>query len=117
MSTGSYRDALRFRPGEQITFDQDAFVMSRSPGMKPFLEKLLHLQTFQQFIAERLDLLNSGQGFADEFEIETNAWADKWGTQSRYKDWLFNMKVRNVLYYLHDFLICCILTLFYFYLK
>lgn len=84
---------MRFRPGEQITFDSDAFVMSRSPAMKPFLVKLLELQTFQQFVAGRLDLLNSGQGFADEFEIETNAWADKWGTQSRYKDWLQNMKV------------------------
>lgn len=89
---GSYRDGLRFRPGEQIIFDSDAFIMSRSPSMKPFLEKLLQLQTFQQFVAERLDLLNSGQGFTDEFEIETNSLADKWKTDSRYKDWLQNMK-------------------------
>ena len=93
MLTGSYRDALRFHLGEKITFDSDAFVISRSPSMKPFLENLLQLQTFQQFIAERLDLLNAGQGFMDEFEIETNLWADKWKTDSRYKDWLQNMKV------------------------
>ncbi|KAK2192315.1 hypothetical protein NP493_34g04014 [Ridgeia piscesae] len=80
---GSYRDALRFHLGEKITFDSDAFVISRSPSMKPFLENLLQLQTFQQFIAERLDLLNAGQGFMDEFEIETNLWADKWKTDSR----------------------------------
>ena len=91
--TGGYRDGLRFRPEEQITFDPDAFVQSRPPNMQPFLEQLLHLQIFQQFIEERLFQLNSGEGFSDEFEMEANMQADKWGAKSRYQGWLTDMKV------------------------
>jgi len=91
---GGYRDALRFKPGQPITFNTDAFVQSRPPNMQPFLREVLELQTFQQFIADRLDMLNAGVGFSDEFEIEVNMCGDVWGTQSRYKDWLSHMKVR-----------------------
>lgn len=52
-SAGGYRDALRFRPGEQITFDPDAFVLSRPSSMQPFLQKMLDLQIFEQFINDR----------------------------------------------------------------
>ena len=58
---GGYRDALRFRQGEQITFCQDALVQSRPLPLRPFLESMLQLQIFQQFIEERLEMLNSGQ--------------------------------------------------------
>lgn len=58
---GGYRDALRFRQGEQITFCQDALVQSRPLALRPFLESMLQLQIFQQFIEERLEMLNSGQ--------------------------------------------------------
>jgi DENN domain-containing protein 1 len=58
---GGYRDALRFRQGEQITFCREAFLHSRQPALRPFLESMLHLQIFQQFIEERLEMLNSGQ--------------------------------------------------------
>jgi len=92
---GGYRDALRFRPGEQITFDPDAFVLSRPANMQPFLNKALQLQTFQQFVADRLDMLNSGLGFSDEFDVQVNLYGDKWGAQSRYKDWLNHMKVSH----------------------
>jgi len=61
--------------------------------MQPFLRKVLQLQTFQQFIADRLDMLNAGVGFSDEFEVEVNMSGDVWGTQSRYRDWLNHMKV------------------------
>jgi len=61
--------------------------------MQPFLCKVLELQTFQQFIADRLDMLNAGVGFSDEFEVEVNMCGDAWGTQSRYRDWLNHMKV------------------------
>ena len=94
LAAGGYRDALRFRPGEQITFDPDAFVLSRPASMHPFLEQMLQLQIFEQFINERLDMLNAGEGFQDEFEMEANLWADKWGTKSRYREWLNDMKVR-----------------------
>jgi hypothetical protein len=89
---GGYRDALRFRPGEQITFDPNAFLLSRPAAMQPFLQRTLQLQTFQQFVSDRLDMLNSGAGFSDEFDTEVNMYGDQWGTQSRYKDWLSHMK-------------------------
>jgi hypothetical protein len=38
---------------------------------------MLQLQIFRQFIEERLDLLNSGRGFSDEFELECVAFTDK----------------------------------------
>jgi hypothetical protein len=63
--------------------------------MQPFLQKMLQLQIFEQFINDRLDILNDGQGFTDQFEQEANLWADKWGTQSRYKDWSNNMKAKS----------------------
>lgn len=91
--SGGYRDALRFRPGEPITFDPDAFVVSRPTHMQSLLQKILQLQTFQQFVSDRLDLLNAGEGFKDEFDIEASLYSDRWGTQSRYKDWLSHMKV------------------------
>ena len=48
---------------------------------------------FLQFIDGRLDLLNAGIGFTDEFELEANMWADKHGASSKYKEWLGNVKV------------------------
>ena len=58
---GGYRVALRMCPGEQITFCRDALLNSRPPALRPFLESMLQLQIFQQFIEERLEMLNSGQ--------------------------------------------------------
>merc|ERR1719309_501170 len=74
---GGYRDALRYRQGEKITFSEDAFIMSRSTSLQPFLEQMLQLQLFRQFIDERLALLNSGKGFSDEFELECVAFTEK----------------------------------------
>ena len=45
---GGYRDALKFRPGELITFNSEAFLTSRPPGSRQFLDQMLHLQIFQQ---------------------------------------------------------------------
>ena len=74
---GGYRDALKYRQGEKITFSEDAFVMSRSASLQPFLEQMLQLQLFRQFIEERLDLLNTGKGFSDEFELECVIFTEK----------------------------------------
>jgi len=74
---GGYRDALKYRQGEKITFSDDAFIMSRSTSLQPFLEQMLQLQLFRQFIEERLELLNSGKGFSDEFELECVAFTEK----------------------------------------
>ncbi|XP_071155822.1 uncharacterized protein [Mytilus edulis] len=89
---GGYRDALRFHPGEPITFDPEAFVQSRPSSMQPFLDSMFELQIFQQFINDRLDMLNLGKGFSDLFEQEAMLQADKLNSQSRYKEWLGNMK-------------------------
>ncbi|XP_038216529.1 DENN domain-containing protein 1A-like isoform X2 [Zerene cesonia] len=94
---GGYRDAIRIERGERITFNPEAFVKTRK-NMQPFLKKILQSQIFQQFIDERLDLLNSGRGFSDEFEVECNNFADKLNTGSgqrlkkQYRDWAKNVK-------------------------
>ena len=80
---GGYRDALRYRQGEKITFSEDAFIMSRSTALQPFLEQMLQLQLFRQFVDERLELLNSGKGFSDEFELECVAFTEK--TNKKFK--------------------------------
>ncbi|XP_025111855.1 DENN domain-containing protein 1B-like isoform X1 [Pomacea canaliculata] len=86
---GGYRDALKMRPKEPITFDRDAFVLSRSStSVQAFLENMLQLQIFQQFIKERLEILNSGEGFEDIFERECTLSADRNTQTLRYKDWL-----------------------------
>ncbi|KAI5640326.1 DENN (AEX-3) domain-containing protein [Phthorimaea operculella] len=89
---GGYRDVIRIEKGQLITFNAEAFVRTRK-NMQPFLRKILQSQIFQQFIDERLDLLNSGRGFNDEFEVECNLYAEKLGTGSgqrlkqQYRDW------------------------------
>lgn len=89
---GGYRDALRFQPNEKISFQKDAFLLTRPSSMRPFLEDLLELQIFHEFINERLDMLNCGIGFTDVFEREATQHADKLNAHSRYKEWLGNMK-------------------------
>ncbi|XP_046577982.1 DENN domain-containing protein 1B-like isoform X2 [Haliotis rubra] len=90
---GGYRDALKFHTGEPITFEPEAFVTSRAtPSMQAFLQQMLQLQIFQQFINGRLEILNCGEGFNDLFEKEAVLHADKLNTQSKYKEWASNMK-------------------------
>uniref|UniRef100_A0A8C9YGR7 DENN domain containing 1B n=1 Tax=Sander lucioperca TaxID=283035 RepID=A0A8C9YGR7_SANLU len=62
---GSYRDALRYKPGEPITFCEESFVNHRSSTMRNFLSMAVNLQLFKQFIDGRLAKLNAGRGFSD----------------------------------------------------
>ncbi|KAK7869395.1 hypothetical protein R5R35_000698 [Gryllus longicercus] len=89
MLIGGYRDALRFHPGQRITFHSDAFVESRPSPVQPFLRKVLQLQLFQQFIEERLEMLNGGLGFSDEFEKEICLYSGRSSSRLRqqYKEW------------------------------
>lgn len=88
---GGYRDAVKFN--DKITFDPDTFIDTRPSHLRPFLANMLHLQIFQQFIEERLDMLNTGQGFSDEFEVECFRYAEKSGRKvKQYKDLLKNFK-------------------------
>ncbi|XP_020708172.2 DENN domain-containing protein 1A isoform X3 [Athalia rosae] len=92
--TAGYREALTLQQGECITFDEKAFVDSRPSSMQPFLRKMLELQIFQQFIEERLHMLNSGLGFSDEFEMEACNYSEKSGSKIRqqYREWTYTMR-------------------------
>lgn len=54
---GGYRDALRFQPGEQVTFDQEKFIETRPLSLQPFLREMLNLQIFRQVCFLFLDFL------------------------------------------------------------
>ncbi|XP_037046694.1 DENN domain-containing protein 1A isoform X3 [Bradysia coprophila] len=90
---GGYRDAIKFTQGDKITWDRDTFIDSRAPSLRPFLRNMMELQIFQQFIEERLDMLNTGLGFSDEFELETLRHSEKTGRKGmHYKGFLKNVK-------------------------
>ncbi|XP_040012687.1 DENN domain-containing protein 1A isoform X2 [Xiphias gladius] len=88
---GSYRNALQIESGEPITFNEESFVNHRSSAMRQFLQNAIQLQLFKQFIDDRLDLLNSGEGFSDIFEEEINM-GEYAGSDKTYHQWLFTVK-------------------------
>lgn len=92
--TSGYREALTLQQGEKITFDENAFVESRPYSMQPFSRKMLELQIFQQFIEERLHMLNCGLGFSDEFELEACNYSNKKNNKiiQQYHEWTGAMK-------------------------
>ncbi|XP_076647858.1 DENN domain-containing protein 1A isoform X3 [Halictus rubicundus] len=92
--TAGYKDALILEQGQCITFNQNAFVESRPSSMQPFLRKMLELQIFQQFIEERLNMLNSGLGFSDEFEVEACSYSAKSSSKfmQQYREWTHAMR-------------------------
>ncbi|XP_039628333.1 DENN domain-containing protein 1B isoform X1 [Polypterus senegalus] len=67
---GSYREALIAEADGQIAFNEEAFLNHGSDSMRAFLQDAVHLQLFKQFIDNRLEKLNAGQGFSDIFEEE-----------------------------------------------
>lgn len=87
---GGYRDAIKFSQGEKITWCRETFIDSRPSHLRPFLRDMLELQIFQQFIEERLEMLNTGLGFSDEFELETLRHHEK--SSRRGKNFLRNVK-------------------------
>ncbi|NXF04897.1 DEN1B protein, partial [Smithornis capensis] len=89
---GSYRDALRYRPGEPITFCENSFVKHRSSTTKQFLETAVNLQLFKQFIDGRLSKLNAGRGFSDVFEEEITAGGFCGGNSRSYQQWMHTVK-------------------------
>ncbi|XP_077867687.1 DENN domain-containing protein 1B-like [Saccoglossus kowalevskii] len=84
-----YRNALKLNLGEKISFDKDLFVQStKSSRFRNVLENVTECQHFAQFIAGRLDMLNSGKGFNDIFELECDLYdkdKDKW--KNTYTKW------------------------------
>ncbi|XP_064310833.1 DENN domain-containing protein 1B isoform X4 [Phalacrocorax carbo] len=89
---GSYRDALRYKPGEPITFCENSFVKHRSSSTKQFLETAVNLQLFKQFIDGRLLKLNAGRGFSDVFEEEITAGGFCGGNSRSYQQWMHTVK-------------------------
>ncbi|KAM6262093.1 DENN domain-containing protein 1B isoform 4-T4 [Porphyrio hochstetteri] len=89
---GSYRDALRYKPGEPITFCENSFVKHRSSTTKQFLETAINLQLFKQFIDGRLLKLNAGRGFSDAFEEEITAGGFCGGNSRSYQQWMHTVK-------------------------
>ncbi|XP_053462324.1 DENN domain-containing protein 1B isoform X2 [Nycticebus coucang] len=89
---GSYRDALRYKPGEPITFCEESFVKHRSSVMKQFLETAVNLQLFKQFIDGRLAKLNAGRGFSDIFEEEITSGGFSGGNPRSYQQWVHTVK-------------------------
>lgn len=58
-----------------------------------FESNLFLNKCFLQFIDERLDMLNTGLGFSDEFELETLRHSEKMNRRGKhYKDFLKNVK-------------------------
>ncbi|XP_006834295.1 PREDICTED: DENN domain-containing protein 1B [Chrysochloris asiatica] len=95
---GSYRDALRYKPGEPITFCEESFVKHRSSLMKHFLETAVNLQLFKQFIDGRLAKLNSGKGFSDAFEEEITSGGFCGGSPRSYHQWMHTVKKGGALF-------------------
>ncbi|KAF7703626.1 DENN domain-containing protein 1B isoform X1 [Silurus meridionalis] len=89
---GSYRDALRYKPGEPITFCDESFVAHRSTSMKTFLEMAVNLQLFKQFIDGRLAKLNEGRGFTDVFEEEITEGGFCGSNSRSYQQWMHTVK-------------------------
>ncbi|XP_063650172.1 DENN domain-containing protein 1B isoform X6 [Pan troglodytes] len=95
---GSYRDALRYKPGEPITFCEESFVKHRSSVMKQFLETAINLQLFKQFIDGRLAKLNAGRGFSDVFEEEITSGGFCGGNPRSYQQWVHTVKKGGALF-------------------
>ncbi|XP_054738642.1 DENN domain-containing protein 1A-like isoform X6 [Anastrepha obliqua] len=79
-----YRDAVEFR-GVGKTFNRRKFIESRPKHLRPFLTKMMDLQIFQQFIDERLQMLNTGLGYSDEFEVEAARFSEKMKKRRHYE--------------------------------
>lgn len=91
---GGYRDALVCIPGQPVTFSEEAF-LAQKPGapLQAFHKKAVHLQLFKQFIESRLEKLNAGEGFSDQFEQEIIACRGaSSGTLRSYQLWVDSLK-------------------------
>ncbi|XP_039870967.1 DENN domain-containing protein 1B isoform X4 [Simochromis diagramma] len=95
---GSYRDALRYKPGEPITFCEESFVSHRSSTMKNFLSMAVNLQLFKQFIDGRLAKLNAGRGFTDVFEEEITEGGFCGSNSRSYQQWMHTVKRGGALF-------------------
>lgn len=91
---GGYRDAIKYTES-RLKFDNDVFIESQSPANRIFVQKIVQLQIFQQFIEERLKLIQNGSEMSDEFEMEVELHAERMGKKfNQYKEFIKNFKSR-----------------------
>ncbi len=89
---GGYRDAIKYSDSK-MKFDNDTFIESQPTQYKVFVQKIVELQVFQQFIEERLRLIQSNSEVTDEFEIEVELHAARMGRKMvKYKEFIKNIK-------------------------
>nr|XP_012803449.2 DENN domain-containing protein 1C [Jaculus jaculus] len=90
---GGYRDALVCSPGQPVTFSEEAFLAQKPGGpLQAFHRRAVHLQLFKQFIETRLQKLNTGEGFSDQFEQEITCCGTSSGVLRSYQLWADNLK-------------------------
>lgn len=78
-----------------MRFDNDTFIESQPTQYKVFVQKIVELQVFQQFIEERLRLIQSNSEVTDEFEIEVELHAARMGKKMmKYKEFIRSIKGR-----------------------
>jgi dDENN domain len=91
---GGYRDAIKYTES-RLKFDNDVFIESQSPSNRAFVQKIVQLQIFQQFVEERLKLVQNGSEMSDEFEMEVELHAERMGKKfNQYKEFMRNLRGR-----------------------
>lgn len=91
---GGYRDAIKYTES-RLKFDNDMFIESQSPANKAFVQKIVQLQIFQQFIEERLKIIQAGSEMSDEFEMEVELYAERMGKKfNQYREFIKNFGSR-----------------------
>lgn len=91
---GGYRDAIKYTES-RLMFDNDVFIESQPQSNRAFAAKIVGLQIFQQFIEERLKLIQNGMEMSDEFELEVELHAERMGRKfTKYKEFIKNVKSR-----------------------
>ncbi|KAL7014792.1 hypothetical protein ACKWTF_016129 [Chironomus riparius] len=89
---GGYRDAIKYTE-KGLKFSNETFIESQLPLYKTFVQKIVELQVFQQFIEERLMLMQSNSETTDIFEIEVELHEAKMGKKmNQYKEFIKNIK-------------------------
>ncbi|XP_034044107.1 DENN domain-containing protein 1B isoform X1 [Thalassophryne amazonica] len=89
---GGYRDALQVHEDGGMWFSEELFLDHKSPSMRQFLQRAVHLQFFKQFIDGRLDILNKGMEPDDLFEEEILKCETREGTSRSYQQLISNLK-------------------------
>lgn len=92
---GGYRDAIKYTE-KGLKFSNEMFIESQLPQYKPFVQKIVELQVFQQFIEERLALMQNNSETSDIFEIAVLAHEEKMGKKiNQCKEFIRNIKGRT----------------------